>query len=53
MLVVLGGNAWHSGKKLSFLNEEQEVLTVLMEGKMNMQDVAPEKYQEKIFEQWT
>ena len=37
-------------EEVEHLNEKQEVLTVLMEGKMSMQKVAPEKYQEKFFE---
>ena len=45
-----GGNAWHSGKKLSTLNEKQKVVATLMEG-MSMQKGAPEKYQEKTFEE--
>ena len=32
-------------------SEKQELLATLMEGTMSMQRVAPEKYQEKIFEE--
>ena len=37
--------------EVEHVNEKQEVFAILMEGKMNMQKVAPEKYQEKIFEE--
>ena len=37
--------------KVEHLSEKQEVLATLMEDKMSMQKVAPEKYQEKIFEE--
>ena len=33
------------------LNEKEEVLAILMEGKMSMQKVAPDKYQEKFFQE--
>ena len=32
-------------------NERQEVLTILIEGKMNMQKAAPEDFQEQVFEE--
>ena len=38
-------------EELEHLNEKQEVLATLIEGKMSMQKVAPGKYQEKIFEE--
>ena len=51
MLVVLERECLAFREEVEHLNEKQEVLTVLMEGKMSMQKVAPEKYQEKIFEE--
>ena len=36
---------------VEFFSERQEVLVGLMEGKVNMQSEAPEKYFEKIFEE--
>ena len=38
-------------EEVDHLNEKQEMFTILMEAKMGMQKVAPEKYQEKIFEE--
>ena len=32
-------------------NEKYEVLTILIEGKMNMQKVAPEDFQEQVFQE--
>ena len=37
-------------EEIEHLSEKQEVWATLMEGKMSMQKVAREKYQEKIFE---
>ena len=37
-------------EEVEHLNEKQEVLAILMEGKTSMQKIAPEKCQEKIFE---
>ena len=51
MLVVLERECLAFREAVEHLNEKQEVLTVLMEGKMSMQKVAPEKYQEKFFEE--
>ena len=36
---------------LEHLSESQEVLAFLMEGKMNMQKVAPEDFQRQIFQE--
>ena len=44
MLVVLERECLALREEVEHLNEIQEVLTILMEGKMNMQNVAPEKY---------
>ena len=38
-------------EEVEYSSERQEVLTDLMESKMNMHKTAPEKYQEKIFEE--
>ena len=38
-------------EEVEHLSERQEVLTDVMESKMNMQKTAPKKYQEKIFEE--
>ena len=51
MLVVLVSECAALSEKIEHLNEKQEVLATLIEGKMSMQRVAPEKYQEKIFEE--
>ena len=50
MLVVLERECQALREEVEHLKEKQEVLTILMEGKMNMHKVALEKYQEKIFE---
>ena len=47
-LVVLERHCLALGKEVEHSSARQEVLAILMEGKMNMQKVAPEKYQEKI-----
>ena len=46
--VVLERECLALREEVDNLNEKQEVFTILMEGKMNIQKVAPEKYQEKI-----
>ena len=51
MLVVLERQCLELREEIGHLTEKQEVLAILMEGKMNMQKVAPEKHQEKIFEE--
>ena len=51
MLVVLERECLALREEVEHLNEKQEVLTILMEGTMNMQKVAPEKNPEKIFEE--
>ena len=51
IVVVLERECLALREEVEHLNEKQEVLATLMEGKMNMQRVAPEKYQEKIFEE--
>ena len=38
-------------QEIEHSSEKQEVLATLMEGKMSMQKVAPEQYQENIFEE--
>ena len=50
-LVVLERHCLTLKEEVEHLSERQEVLTVLMESKINMQKTAPEKYQEKIFEE--
>ena len=37
---------------MEHLSEKEEVLADLMVSKKEMQEVAPEKYQEKIFEEF-
>ena len=51
MLVLLERACLALREEVEHLNEKQEVLAILMEGKMSMQKVALEKYQEKIFEE--
>ena len=51
MLVVLERECLALSQKGEHLNEKQEVLAILMEGKLSMQKVAPEKYKEKMFEE--
>ena len=51
MLSVLERECLELRVEVEHVNEKQEVFAILMEGKMNMQKVAPEKYQEKIFEE--
>ena len=38
-------------EKVVHLHERQEVVTILMEGKMNMQKTAPEDFQRQIFQE--
>ena len=51
MLMVLEWKCLELKEAIELLSEKQELLTTLMEGKMSLQKVAPEKYQEKIFEE--
>ena len=51
MLVVSERECLALTEEVEHLNEKQEMLTTLMEGKMSMQFVAPEKYQVNIFEE--
>ena len=49
-LVVLERHCLALREEVEHLNERQEVLAILMEGKMmNMQKVAPEVFQRQIF----
>ena len=48
--VVLERRSSELKEDVEFLSERQEVLAGLMEGKVNMQSEAPQKYFEKIFE---
>ena len=50
-MVVLERHCLALREEVEHLSERQEVLTVLMESKINMQRTAPEKYREKIFEE--
>ena len=49
-LVVLERECLALREEVEHSSERQELLTILMECKMNMQKVAPEKYQEQNFE---
>ena len=49
-LIVLEREFLDLSEAIEQLNEKQELLATLMKGQMSMQKVAPEKYQEKIFE---
>ena len=49
MLIVLERECLELNEAVQNLCEKQELLATLMEGKMSMQKVALEKYQEKIF----
>ena len=51
MLTVLERECQELDEAVQNLSEKQELLATLMEGKMRMQKVAPEKYQEKIFDE--
>ena len=51
-LVVLERHCLALREEGEHLNERQEVLAILMEGKMmNMQKVAPEDFQRQIFQE--
>ena len=50
-LVVLERHCLALREEVEHLNERQEVPTILMEGKMNMQKVAPEDFQRQIFQE--
>ena len=47
-LVVLERERLALREEVGHLNEKQLVLTMLMEGNMTLQKVAPENYQEKF-----
>ena len=49
MLIVLERECLDLTEANEHLSEKQEVLAVLMEGKMSLLKVAPEKFHEKIF----
>ena len=51
MLILLERECLEQREEIEHFTEKQEVLASVMEGKMSMQQVAPEKYQEKIFEE--
>ena len=51
MFIVLERECMELKGAIGLLSEKQELLATVMEGKMSMQNVAPEKYQEKIFEE--
>ena len=51
MLVVLERECPTLREEVEHLNERQEVLTILMAGKMNVQKVAPEDFQRQIFQE--
>ena len=50
-LVVLERHCLALREEVEHLSERQEVLAVLMEGKMNMQKTAPEDFQRQIFQE--
>ena len=50
-LIMLERRCLTLKEEVEHLSERQEVLTDLMESNINMQKTAPEKYQEKIFEE--
>ena len=50
-LVVLERHCLALREEVEHSNERQEVLTILTEGKMNMQKVAPEDFQRQIFQE--
>ena len=50
MLMVLERECLELNEEIQNLSEKEDLLATLTEGKMVVQKVAPEKYQEKIFE---
>ena len=51
-LVVLERHCLALREEVVHLSEKQEVLATLMEGKMSLQKVAPEKFQERVFQEF-
>ena len=51
MLIVLERECLELREEVEHMNEKQEVLATLMDGKMTLQKVAFGRYQEKIFEE--
>ena len=51
MLKVLERECLDLSETIEHLSEKQELLATLKEGKMSLQTVAPEKLQEKIFQE--
>ena len=50
-LIVLERECLDLGGTIEHLSEKQELLATLKESKMSLQTVAPEKLQEKIFQE--
>ena len=51
MLIVLELECLDLSETIEHLSEKQELLAALVESKMSLQTVAPEKVQEQIFQE--